>query len=806
MVKAGVFLLARLYPALGGSEPWFWIVSLIGLATLVLGAYVAIFQHDLKGLLAYSTISHLGLITLLFGLDEPLAVVAGVFHIINHATFKAGLFMSAGIIDHECGTRDLRRINGLMKVMPFTATLGIVAAASMAGVPLLNGFLSKEMFFAETVAKGAFGAVSWLLPAAATLAGTLSVAYSLRFIHDTFFNGEPVGLPKTPHEPPFFMRLPVLLLVALCVAVGLAPAWVAGPVLAVAAQAALYGAPGPALPPYTLAVWHGVNLPLVMSGIAVAGGVLLYFGLQRFVNLHHVVRLPGWIAHGGREIFMLLVDGGVGAARRLTGALQNGRLQRYLALLVLMALAAGIAPFIGAGPSAQATAPHLEGLSFGVAVLGLIGIGAALGTVFTHRQRLLALLLMGATGLVVCLVFVGLSAPDLALTQLLVEVATIVLMMLALHRLPEASTPEPARSRRWRDAAIALAVGLGMAALAWLVLTRPSASISEYFLQTTRSLGGGANAVNVIIVDYRGFDTLGEITVMVIAALTVHALLADFAPRPAGRAPAGSEGDRHPLMLQLVARLVLPFAILVSLHLFLRGHNLPGGGFIAGLVLALGLVLQQVAHGQRWVGERMRLDQRAWAGVGLLVAAATGAASWAFGAPFLTSTYDYPWLPGVGGDEPGVVVGAGQRIGLRSGCVRGRRRRDDGDAAVDRAALARGALMLALLALGIGTLAGCGVWLLLRARTFDAILGLTLLSYAVNLFIFAMGRVKVGATPIVDGSRAATLAHTADPLPQALVLTAIVISFAMTAVLLTIALRTHAEAGSDHVDAREPRP
>jgi multicomponent K+:H+ antiporter subunit A len=174
MVKAGVFLLARLYPALGGSEPWFWIVTLTGLATLVVGAYIAIFKHDLKGLLAYSTISHLGLITLLFGLDEPLAVVAAVFHIINHATFKAGLFMSAGIIDHETGSRDMRQLNGLMKYMPFTATLGIVAASAMAGVPLLNGFLSKEMFFAEAVAKEGHGVMEWVLPAGATLVGSIT--------------------------------------------------------------------------------------------------------------------------------------------------------------------------------------------------------------------------------------------------------------------------------------------------------------------------------------------------------------------------------------------------------------------------------------------------------------------------------------------------------------------------------------------------------------------------------------------------------------------------------------------------------
>jgi multicomponent K+:H+ antiporter subunit A len=655
MVKCGVFLLARLYPALGDTEPWFWIVSSVGLATLLLGSYVAIFQHDLKGLLAYSTISHLGLITLLFGLSEPLTVVAGVFHIINHATFKAGLFMSAGIIDHETGTRDMRKLAGLMKFMPFTATLGMTAAASMAGVPLLNGFLSKEMFFTEAVAKQAHGPMEWLLPLGATVAGIFSVAYSLRFIHDTFFNGEPKNLPKEPHEAPFFMRLPVLLLVLLCVAVGLAPALVAGPTLAVAAQAALYGAPGPALPAYTLAIWHGFNLPLVMSIVAVVGGVLLYVFLNRFIGLHRLVRLPGWFTRGGRELFLALTAAGVSGARGLTAALQSGSLQSYLALLVAMALAAGLWPFFQGGPAAVWVPLHLDGLSPGVALVGLIGIAAAIGSVLAYRQRLVALVLMGAAGLVVCLAFVWFSAPDLALTQLLVEVATVMLMMLALRWLPATSPPLASRRARWRagrDAVLALGVGLGTAAIVWVVLNQPAVSIADYYLQTTLPLGGGANAVNVIIVDYRGFDTLGEITVLVIAALIIHALLSPVAPtaRPA-TTPAlqGPEALGRPLMLQLASRMVLPFAVLISLHLFLRGHNQPGGGFIAGLVLAIALVLQHVAHGRAWMAARGSIDYRGWMGWGLLIAAATGAASWAFGAPFLTSTYDYPWLPGIGG-------------------------------------------------------------------------------------------------------------------------------------------------------------
>jgi len=647
MVKAGVFLLARLYPALGGSEPWFWIVSLTGLATMLLGAGFAIFQHDLKGLLAYSTISHLGLITLLFGLDEPLAVVAGVFHIINHATFKAGLFMSAGIIDHECGTRDMRRINGLWKFMPITAALGIVAAAAMAGVPLLNGFLSKEMFFGEVAAKQTHLLMQWVLPLGAVAAGTFSVAYSARFVHDVFFNGEPVGLPKTPHEPPFFMRLPVLLLVLLCVAVGLAPNATVGPALAVAAQATLFGRPGFALPAYHLAVWHGPNLPLLMSMVATGGGAALYFGLHRWSDLHGATRRPRRFDLRGADAFQFMVNAAVAVARRLTDTLQNGRLQRYLQLLAAMALGAGAWPFLAPGPSIQVAPLHLQGMNVGFAAVWLIGVTAAVAVVLAHRQRLLALALLGAVGVVVCMAFVVFSAPDLALTQLLVEVVTVILMMLALKWLPQSGPPERSRWRAGLDGVLATAAGLGMAAIVWMVLTRPYLPISPFYVEHALPQGGGANIVNVILVDFRGFDTLGEITVLALAALIIHALLhaADLPVQP--RRPGG-ESDRHPLMLKLIARLILPFAVLTAIYLFLRGHNQPGGGFVAGLVVAIAWFLQSMANGQAWVAERLPANGRALTGWGMLVAAITGVGSWAFGAPLLTSSYDYPLWPLVG--------------------------------------------------------------------------------------------------------------------------------------------------------------
>ncbi|MCU0952546.1 MAG: DUF4040 domain-containing protein, partial [Burkholderiaceae bacterium] len=633
MVKAGVFLLARMYPALSGTEQWFWLVSLTGLATLLVGAYIAIFKHDLKGLLAYSTISHLGLITLLFGLDTQ--------------------FMAAGIIDHETGSRDMRQLNGLWKYMPWTALLAMVASAAMAGVPLLNGFLSKEMFFAEAVAKDGHEVIEWLLPVGATLAGIFSVAYSARFIHDVFFNGEPKALPRKPHEPPVFMRVPVEVLVMLCLLVGLFPGLIVGPTLAVAAHAALFGGPGQMLPYYTLSIWHGFNLPLAMSAIALVGGLLLYFGLQRRVNLHRLVDLPLWIKRGGRDFFQDCAAGAVAAAGTITGLLQNGRLQSYLSLLVLMALVAGALPFLRGVPLASSDKAFVWP-PFPVIAVALIGMAAAFATVVAHRHRLLAIVLLGAVGLPVSLAFVYLSAPDLALTQLLVDVVSIILMMLALNWLPHHAPPEGApflrNPRKLRDAAIATAAGLGTAALLYTVMTRPFDSIARYFLETTVPLGGGANAVNVIIVDYRGFDTLGEITVLGVAGIIIYALLAGFVPPPrsaqsrAVAAAVATESDKHPLMLALLSRALLPLAILVSFFLFLRGHNEPGGGFVAGLVLAIAIILLFVANGSQWVEQRIGTDFRAWVGGGLLVAGLTGVGSWFVGSPFLTSTYDYPQI------------------------------------------------------------------------------------------------------------------------------------------------------------------
>jgi multicomponent K+:H+ antiporter subunit A len=641
MVKAGVFLLARLFPALSGTWEWSHIVGGVGLATLLTGAYIALFKHDLKGLLAYSTISHLGLITTLFGIGTPLAAVAGVFHIINHATFKASLFMAAGIIDHECGTRDMRRINGLWGYMPYTATLAMVAAAAMAGVPLFNGFLSKEMFFAEAVSMATQMRFGWLLPLSVTVAGVFAVAYSLRFIHDVFFNGKPVDLPRTPHEPPRWMKVPVEVLVALCLLVGILPGLTVEPILRVAAASVLQSSP----PAFDLAIWHGLSPALWMSVAALAGGLLIYAGRRPLFDL--AARWEGRV--DARAVYDRLLQGLYALAGGLTRALDAGSLQRLLALFFASAVVLGAAGLVDGG------APLTGGRALlpvdGVSLLAVIGLlAAAIATVLLHRQRLTALIVLGAVGLIVSLVFVKFSAPDLALTQLSVEVVTIVLLLLALYFLPQTGAAEPGGARHLRDAALALAAGGGAAALAWAVLTRPYETIAGYYLDKSLPEGGGGNVVNVILVDFRGFDTLGEITVLALAGLGIYAMLERLRLPGPERDAAGRpwNWDRHPVIMASLTRLLLPLALLTSVFILLRGHHLPGGGFIAGLVTAVALIMQYLANGVDWTHARLPANFHPLIGWGLGLALVTGLASWAFGYPFLTSTFGHLHWPLVG--------------------------------------------------------------------------------------------------------------------------------------------------------------
>jgi multicomponent K+:H+ antiporter subunit A len=656
MVKLGVFLLARLWPALSGTDAWIWIVGTAGLVTFVYGAYVAIFQHDMKGLLAYSTISHLGLITVLLGLNSPFATVAAIFHMVNHATFKASLFMGAGIIDHETGTRDIRCLSGLIRLMPISATLSIVAAASMAGVPLLNGFLSKEMFFAEALdVTGPLPLLDRALPYVATVAGMFAVAYSLRFIHGVFFGPAPQGLSRTPHEPPRWMRFPIELLVFACVAVGMFPAKTIGPFLDVAVRSVL----GADTPQYSLAVWHGLNRPLVMSFFALAGGAALYLLLQKRLarGTDGAPLVPDL---DGRSLFdRALVLVSWRGARVLERLLGTSRLQPQLRWLVLLAVAAGCWPVYRHGLDIDVLPVKDADLALGI--LWAIGMACAAGAAWQAKfHRLVALMLTGGAGLVTCITFVWFSAPDLALTQLLVEIVTTVLILLGLRWLPKRipfkwtlAGARAALPRRSLDLTIALMAGGGLATVAYAVMTRvPPASISDYFVTRAYPEGGGTNVVNVILVDFRGFDTLGEITVLGSVAIAVYALLRRFRPARESVAPPMQQqvqeknSFRDDMMTPLfIMRLMFPVIMVLALYLLVRGHNLPGGGFVAGLTMAVALILQYMAGGVRWAEARLDLRPVRLIGVGLLTACATGVGAWLFAHPFLTSHTEHVTLP-----------------------------------------------------------------------------------------------------------------------------------------------------------------
>lgn len=663
MVKAGVFLLTRMWPVLSGTDAWFWIVGTVGLCTFVLGAYLATFQQDLKGILAYSTISHLGLITLLLGLDTALGVVAAVFHMLNHATFKASLFMGAGVIDHETGTRDVRRLSGLYSFMPISATLAMVAAASMAGVPLLNGFLSKEMFFAETVALKSGNLLEQLLPFIATIAAAFSVVYSLRFIREVFFGPPPTDLPRQPSEAPSWMLLPIGVLVLLCLVVGIFPSATVGPTLNVAVQSIL----GADTPDYSLAIWHGLTLPLVMSVIAMVGGTLLYVLLHKRLS---VATHPPGLNINSQTIFdRVMIFFSWRFARTVEELLGTGKLQPMLRVLVL----AGVIAVLWSMRNLEVDwTPTVQAADLGFGLLWIVGaICAIAAAVQAKYHRLAALILMGGAGLTVCLTFVWLSAPDLALTQLMVEVVTTVLLLLGLRWLPKRSetlrSGSRIRPRRVMDLFISLVVAGGVAWLSYAIMTQPAGNtVASYFLENAYAEGGGTNVVNVILVDFRAFDTLGEITVLAIVALTVFALLRRFRPAPDSVGPtkqqqlqmdaelhtvtdpSGATWDDGNLTPALMMRLFFPVIAMVGVYLFLRGHDQPGGGFVAGLTLSIAVIVQYMAGGTRWVESRLAIHPVRWMGFGLLFALVTGIGAMLLGYPLLTSDFRYLDIPLIG--------------------------------------------------------------------------------------------------------------------------------------------------------------
>ena len=642
MVKAGIFLMARMWPVLSGTPEWFMIVTTAGLITMVLGAVIALFKHDLKSLLAFSTVSHLGLITMLLGTGTAFGAMAAMFHILNHATFKAALFMSAGIIDHEAHTRDIRRLGGLRHLMPVTFVIASLAALSMAGIPLLNGFLSKEMMLEEATHTALFG-MPLLVPVMATIGSLFSAAYCFRFISHTFLGSQRDDYPATPHDPPVGLWLPPAILVVLVVAIGVAP-FLAEPFIKVVTASVLGDAAE--LPKAYFKIWHGLVPALYMSMIAVVGGLLMLLIFKPALGVWDKAARPE-----AKHIFDAVIASAVSLARRIIAPLHDGAFTRYAAIMAVTVVAVGYHAW--ATGTVGAPTRSVQPANF-VQIAGwLMLVAATCGLVVLHRNRLLSLILIGIVGLVVSVGFVFFSAPDLAMTQLTVEVVTIILLLLALNFLPNHTPVESSVLRRTRDGTVAVAAGLGAAALSYHYLLRDTIapSISDFHLANSYKGGGGTNVVNVILVDFRGFDTYGEIIVLGIAALIIYALTEALLDGPVrarllNRKPdQPRSGGMHPMMMVVVTRVIMPVVLMVGFYIFWRGHNVPGGGFIAGLVVSIAVVMQYMASGFSWTSARLRYPYHGVIGTGVLIAGLTGIGSWFFGKPFLTSDFTYVRIP-----------------------------------------------------------------------------------------------------------------------------------------------------------------
>ncbi len=640
MVKAGIFLMARMWPILSGTYEWFVIVTFTGLATMLIGAKIALYKDDLKALLAYSTVSQLGLITMLLGFGTPEAATVALFHILNHAVFKAALFMTAGIVDHETGTRDLRQLGGLRRLMPVTFAIAAVASLSMAGLPPLNGFLSKEMMLEE--AAHIIWPNPWLIGALATFGALLSVGYAFRFLAHGFLGPMRDDYLHKPHDPGFGLWAAPALLAVLVVAVGVWPnqmvGWILDPAATATSGRGIYT---------NISHWHGLSAPaLWMSLAAFGGGFVLLGAYPRLRTVWDATPRPD-----AKLIFDGIVEPLADAARQVTVGLHNGTFSRSLVVAVLLVGVLSLMAFLTGAPHAPGTRPSIPANPVMLG-LWLILVLAALATPLVHRNRLVALILTGVVGLLIAPLFAYFSAPDLALTQLSVEVVTLLLMLLALNFLPKETPVESRLPRKLRDAALAGFAGLGIGGLAYAMMTRAPAfdPISAFHWAQSKPGAGGTNAVNTIIVDFRGYDTFGEIIVLGIAALVIYALTEALLRTPAVTARLAAQprvresGDRHPAMLVVATRLLLPMAMMVGTYIYLRGHNLPGGGFVAGLVFAIAYLMQYMASGYDWSHARQRYDHHVLIGCGVLVAALAGVGAWAFGLPFLTSGYTYVHL------------------------------------------------------------------------------------------------------------------------------------------------------------------
>lgn len=651
MVKAGVYLVALLAPAFAGSPGWRPIVLAFGAATMIIGGWRALRQCDLKLLLAYGTVSQLGFLVAICGLGTRSALLAGVALVVSHALFKASLFLVVGIVDHSTGTRDLRQLSGVGRRLPLLAVAAALAAGSMAAVPPLIGFTAKEAAFESLVYLLPSGDQTSIPPPAALLLATvlvsgsaLTVAYTLRFWWGAFATKHATkhatkqSAATSVHPPVRGFAVAPVLLAALSLLGGFL-----GPQLTVVltpyAERAAVGEPS-----HGVALWHGFSVPLIMSVVALAAGGLM-FAARRQVARAQATFPPTRSAEDVYQATMRTLDR---VAVEVTGRSQRGSLPIYLGSILLVVV---IAPgFVLLTLPNWPTQLRLWDTPAQAAV-AVVMIAAAL-LAASSRGRLKAVALVGVTGYGTAVLFLLHGAPDLALTQILVETVTLVVFVLVLRKLPKYFTDRPLHSSRWWRMAIAGLGGLTVSGLVFVAAgSRTAAPVSDAFYEAAYAFGYGRNIVNVTLVDTRAWDTMGEISVLVVAAtgvaslIFIHRRYSPSGPRPGRRqrrrifrraqqAPPSSSGRlawlrgseqlsprSRSIIFEVVTRLLFPIMILYALFLLFSGHNNPGGGFAGGLVAGMALTIRYLAGGEAELDEAAPVEPGLVLGAGLLTSA-----------------------------------------------------------------------------------------------------------------------------------------------------------------------------------------
>ncbi|MGD8149366.1 hydrogen gas-evolving membrane-bound hydrogenase subunit E [Ornithinimicrobium sp. Y1694] len=625
MVKAGIYLLMLFSTAASHSPVWMWMLITVGLITTVMGGIFALQKHDLKQLLAYSTVSQLGLLVVVIAIGTPLAMLAASVHVVAHALFKAAAFMHIGLLEKRFGSRNINDLSGLARSTPWDSAMIVLAAASMAGVIPLLGFVSKELVL-ESLLEGPIG---WLLAGLVTLGAIFTVAYSAHIVLNT--------LPgRSTQEPKRAGTLPMVVAIGATALAGLGLGLTVGlgvldPIVAPAAA----DAAGVARSEITyLALWHGINAPLLLSLTALVLGLAAAYWVWR--NLETAAR--PLIRFSGVEITQQLITGTIASGRRVGDLTRSDAISRHIGIpAVGLGVGALLLPLTWQGLPPGETVQPFDYVLLGIVVLGLI-------LAITARHRLTAVLSTGIVGFGVALWFYSLGAADVALTQLLVEILTVVIMVLVLNRLGRRFLTTPGRRRRILTAVISLGAGTA-ATLAALTLTghRGLSPAGEYFLLNVYEDTGGTNVVNTILVDYRALDTFGELVVLAIAALSVFALIQARPlldePTPTLRLSSLVDPQDNAIFLTTTGKVLQPLMLFGSIYVLLRGHNAPGGGFIGALVGASALALAYLSSADdnaRW----MRLPYLAIAGSGIIVAVASGFLGYADGS-FLRPLHAY---------------------------------------------------------------------------------------------------------------------------------------------------------------------